>query len=53
MKKPVIALVLIGGFLLVSNLIFAQNAPLAAGGDNSTTTNQADAGTQVNSAGGY
>ena len=27
MKKSVIGLALIGGFLLVSNLIFAQDAP--------------------------
>ena len=27
MKKLVIGLVLIGGFLLVSNIIFAQDAP--------------------------
>ena len=49
MKKSVIGLVLIGGVLLVSNLIFAQDAP-PAGGDNSATTNQADSGTQSNSA---
>ena len=49
MKKTVIGLALIGGFLLVSNLIFAQDTP-PAGGDNSTITNQADSGTQVNSA---
>jgi hypothetical protein len=49
MKKTVIGLALIGGFLLVSNLIFAQDTP-PAGGDNSTTTNQVDSGTQANSA---
>jgi len=49
MKKSVIGLVLVGGFILVSSLTFAQDMP-PAGGDNSTITNQADSGTQANSA---
>jgi len=49
MKKSVIGLVLIGGFLLLSNLTFAQDTQTASG-DNSTTTNQADSGTPDNAA---
>ena len=48
MKKSVIGLVLFGGLLLISNLIFAQNSPPPVG-DNSTITNQSDPGTEFNS----
>jgi len=48
MKKSVISLVLMGCFLLLSNLIFAQNSPPPVG-DNSTIANQGDPGTAYNS----
>jgi hypothetical protein len=40
MKKLMTMLVLVGGFLLVSNLTFAQDAQPTAGSD--STVNQAD-----------
>jgi hypothetical protein len=40
MKKLMTGLLLVGGFLLVSNLTFAQDAQPTAGGD--STVNQAD-----------
>ena len=49
MKKSVISLVLMGCFLLLSNLIFAQNSPPPVV-DNSAMTNQGDPGTAFNSA---
>ena len=49
MKRSVIGLALIGGFLLLSNLTFAQDTQPVSG-DNSITANQADSGTQDNSA---
>jgi hypothetical protein len=40
MKKLMVGLVLVGGFLLVSHLTYAQDAQPTAGSDNSV--NQAD-----------
>ena len=59
MKKLMAGFLLVGGFLLVTNLTFAQDAQPTAGGD--STVNQADSnnnpgaadmpsGTQANSA---
>jgi hypothetical protein len=48
MKRSLIVLALIGGFLLLSNLTFAQDTQPASG-NGSTTTNQVASGTQGDS----